>query len=544
MALNDHRLSMKLLVKQMNLKKVLRQTKKGHIQHVNLQMHRSILNITESDLAQLVNTIKYAERGIQRIQDYLTTPPCQNQFVRNEVRTLKDSLKRCQDSLADVCTLRKAKEDSKFRQNQDATSISRETLKHLSFSNVVKFIPGKTLWLEFITEFLKRTCDISSDVLKLRKLKESLSQDEEKVLLLSHYKDGEFQAALAELNAKFSNPRQAWAHLAALINRCAKKCNTLNEQRELFLFSEYISKSVEQFPQLREFMTSQWFLMNIFDRLGSQAKVKFVQDKAEHNFMNSSNLENMEYYFQVHLPKFDLLLREEKILSEGAHIDILTQNHSSGAHKSKKTAAATNLSVTQSAATEVGSHGHNGSGKEKRRNGGRRRDNEPGKTSGTKGPKRGKNPGTKPKSAKNCRICCKACGYLCEDIFSASRGTPADREQMVRRCTEKKVCPGCFSDVTGGTHRCQDQRSTTDKKGVRRTVDMARLRCKEAGCRLFHWGTNISLSSKLCNCPRRISSSTSVELEDCPWVHSASELISLCPQEQVLCLKPEGGGQK
>jgi hypothetical protein len=215
---------MKLLVEQMNLKEVLKQTKRGHIQHVNLQMNRSILNITESDLAQIVNTIKYAERGVQKIQDYLTTPSCMNQFVRHEVRSLRNSMRKCQDTLADLCTLKKAKEDSKFRQNQDATSISRETLKNLSFSNVVKFIPNKTLWLSFIDEFLKRTCDISSDVLKLRKLKESLSQDEEKTLLLSHYQDGDFQAALAELNQKFANPRQAWAHLAAMINRCAKKC--------------------------------------------------------------------------------------------------------------------------------------------------------------------------------------------------------------------------------------------------------------------------------------------------------------------------------
>jgi hypothetical protein len=318
---------------------------------------------------------------------------------------------------------------------------------------------------------------------------------------------------------------------------------TLTEQRELYLFSEYISKSVLQFPQLREFMTSQWFLMNIFDRLGSQAKVKFVQDRAEHNFMNSTNFENMEYYFQVHLPKYDQLLREEKILTEGAHIDILTQGHSSGANKSKKTSAATHLSVTQSAATETGSHDHGGSGKEKRRDGGRSKP-KPGRTSDSKGPRRGKNPGSKPKAAKSCRICCKACGYLCEGIFTASRGTAADREQMVRRCVDKKVCPGCFTDVTGESHKCQDQRSHTDKKGVRKTVDMARMRCKEAGCKLFHWGNNISLSNKICKCPRRSSTSTSVELDESPWVHTNSELISLCPQEQVLCLKPEGGVAK
>jgi hypothetical protein len=70
-----------------------------------------------------------------------------------------------------------------------------------------------------------------------------------------------------------------------MINKCAKKCNTLAEQRELLLISEYIYNRVKQFTQLKEFMTSQWFLMNIFDRLGSQARVKFVELKREHNFM-------------------------------------------------------------------------------------------------------------------------------------------------------------------------------------------------------------------------------------------------------------------
>jgi hypothetical protein len=144
---------------------------------------------------------------------------------------------------------------------------------------------------------------ITSDILKLRKQKVSLSQDEEKTLLLSQYQDGEFQAALEELNQKFANPRQAWAHLAALINKCPRKCNTLPEQRELLLLSEYIYKRVNQFTQLKEFMTSQWFLMNIFDRLGNQAKVKFVELRREHNFINSVNLDNMGFYFQVYLPK-------------------------------------------------------------------------------------------------------------------------------------------------------------------------------------------------------------------------------------------------
>jgi hypothetical protein len=535
---------MKDLVDQMNLKEVLKKTKRGEIQHVSLQMCKSILNITESGLARIINTIKYSERSLQSVQDYLTTPACMNQFVRMEVRGLRMTMERCQDTVADLCTLRKAKEDSKFRQNQDVTSVSRETMKDLSFSKVVKFIPHKTLWIEFIDDFLKRTCDISLDTLKLRKLKESLSQDEEKTLLMSQYQDTEFQGALEELNQKFANPRQAWAHLATMINKCPKKCNSLPEQRELFLFSDYIFKRVKQFTQLGEFMTSQWFLMNIYDRLGNQAKVKFVELRREYNLTNSVNLDNMDFYFQVYLPRYDSMLREEKILTEGAHIDILTQYHPSGIQKPKKTSAATQLTVTQAAATGTGFQegGSSGNpGRENKRDGGRNRHKKPGKTSDTKSPGRGKSPGAKPRTAKTCRICCRACGYLCEGVFEASRGSPADREQMVRKCQSKKVCPGCFADVIGENHRCLDQRTTTDKRGVKKTIDMARLRCKEPGCRLFLWGNNISLSNRLCKCPRRASTMTSVIQEDNSWDHSKSGLISLCPQEVVARLVPGGG---
>jgi hypothetical protein len=314
-ALREHRTSMKQMMLGMHLTEVLKKTKRGEIHHVNLQMDRSILSITESDLSWIINSIKYAEWCTQAVQDYLTTPDCMNQYLRSEVATLKKEMERCQWITSDMCTLRKAKEDSKYRQNQDATSVSRETLKHLSFSTVVKYLPNKSLWLEFVDDFLKRTCDISSETLKLRKLKESLILDEEKTLLLSHYQDGEFQAALDELNAKFANPRQAWAHLAAMINKCQRKCSSLPDQRELFLITDYIHKRVLQFPQLEEFMTSQWFLMNIYDRIGSSTKVKYVELKREHNFMTGSNLGDMDYYFQQYLPKYDSMLREVKILT-------------------------------------------------------------------------------------------------------------------------------------------------------------------------------------------------------------------------------------
>jgi hypothetical protein len=51
-----------------------------------------------------------------------------NQFVRLEVRDLR-TMEKCQSAVADMATLRKAKEDSNYRQNQDATSISRGTQK-------------------------------------------------------------------------------------------------------------------------------------------------------------------------------------------------------------------------------------------------------------------------------------------------------------------------------------------------------------------------------------------------------------------------------
>jgi hypothetical protein len=73
----------------------------------------------------------------------------------------------------------------------------------------VKFVPHRTLWLEFIHDFLKRTCYISSDTLKLWKLKESLSQDEEKTLILLSTKMETSRQDLLELNKKFANPRQA-----------------------------------------------------------------------------------------------------------------------------------------------------------------------------------------------------------------------------------------------------------------------------------------------------------------------------------------------
>merc|ERR1712082_367304 len=198
--------------------------------------------------------------------------------LRKPVRAANDALEKLMETMELLNAVTNAKEQSRKRLLSDQQSMSRETIKHLSFAAVRKFNPLTQVFLVWIARFKEDTRGLDNDTLLLKKLKEGLVNDKEKTILLRRYRGDEYAEAVQELNSKFGDHRLAWYEAAKAMDSCKSLAVTLDDVRQVLLISVSIFDNVKDYESLAIYATEDWWLASVFPRLPKDLKVQFCKD--------------------------------------------------------------------------------------------------------------------------------------------------------------------------------------------------------------------------------------------------------------------------
>ena len=438
-----------------------------------LQNDPAIEGLSESDVLRLKRLTDEISVLKDKADAILLDPDTFHPSVRKAVAELRqqsrDTLK-----IKDILdALHSAKEMYRRRLQQDHQNVARETIKNLSFSAVKKFDPAKNQFLRWMMQFLEDTRGIDSNTLKLKKLREGVSKDWEKTLLLRKFEGDQFLQAVRELNDKFADKRVAWVELSKRMHKCKELAVNLDDVRQIIVYSTSIREDVMKIPGLGEYMTEQWWLASVYKKLPERTREQFVIDKAAFERLNPSKASsNIAYFFDFWCVGRDALLRQQHSMDVGANLDYFNTNP-------RRSKQVTKTSLER----KLGS-----------------------KEVKAKTKPFGKKPKANDKARKPCLVCKKAdcygradgSGAVCSFVRKAGReGNSTEKRKAFDKVTAAGLCPACFKTFGKG-HKCSAKK--TDRFG--KTIDLTKFRCSQKACEHTKEGVTVAINRFICRCTK------------------------------------------
>ena len=461
------------LFSELGLTNVVKALRERTVTCEELQNDREIEELSESDVLRLKRLTDEISGLKHKADEILLNPDTFHRSVRRAVDELKEGSRKTLKIKDLLDALHSAKEMYRRRLQQDHQNVSRETIKNLSFSAVRKFDPAKNQFLAWMMQFLEDTRGIDNNTLKLRKLREGLSKDWEKTLLLRKFEGDQFLAAMKELHDKFADKRVAWVELSKRMNKCKDLATNLDDVRQIVVYSTSIRNDVLKLPGLGEYMTEQWWLSSVYKRLPERTREQLVTDKAAFELVNPGKpLSDMAYFFDHWCVGRDALLRKQHSMDVGASLDYFSSN-------SRRSKQVTKTSLEQKRSTKVVK---------------------------AKTHPIGKNPKASAKVRKPCLVCKKGdcygradgSGAVCSFVRKAgNEGIAGERRKAFNQVIAAGLCPGCFRTFGGG-HKCRA--TTTNRFG--KTIDLAKFRCSQKACEHTKEGVTVATNKLICRCAK------------------------------------------